>query len=377
MRIAHVSTYPPIECGIGAYTYFLNKALQKLHNETFVVSQIGAQGKNVLPVFGRQSSSIARDLFNVCDKITPDIIHIQHEYGLYGPHHGIQIVDFILRCRLVGVPVVTTLHTVYPELRDFEKILLRSIIFESNALIVHEDFQKDTLVRHFGQAEKIHVIPHGVREVEPKTDAKKKLGIESNKVILLCGYFRPTKGFHKIVEWFPEMARRLDDALLVIAGKSRGLEYHDYQREFFEAINQSPANDRIMVLRGQFPQHTFDTIISASDVVALPYELGAQSGIMTQCFAFGKPVVASDLPAFQKNLERCEAGFCCRGKEEYIDRICQILMEDDLVKRFQRNMRQYIREKAGWSQIAQDHIKLYQSVVTVPYGRAKHVFWEE
>jgi glycosyltransferase involved in cell wall biosynthesis len=377
MRIAFVSTYPPIECGIGTYTYDLNQALKKEQNETFVVSQIGAQGNNVFPIYGRASNSIATEIFTTCDKITPDVVHIQHEYGLYGAHKGVQVVDLLLRFRLAGEPVVTTLHTVYKELDNAQETILHTIMDTSSAVIVHEDFQKDTLVRYFGQAEKIHVIPHGVRELPPVADAKKKLGLEGKKILLLCGYFRPTKGFHKIVEWFPQICERVEDIVLVIAGKSRGLEFREYQHEFFETINNSPALDKILVLRGQFPQHTFDTIISASDVVALPYDLGAQSGIMAQCFAFGKPVVTSDLPAFKRSLRQCEGGLACASKQDYIEAIARVLNDTQLYQKYQANIKNHVEQKVGWSKVAQEHVKVYQSVVRVPYGRAKYVFWEE
>ena len=377
MRIGFVSTYPPIECGIATYTSYLNAALKKIGNETFVVSPLGAQGEGVFPVYRPESTSMSTQIYDISAEFTPDIIHIQHEYGLYGPQRGVQVIGLIVRYKLVGIPVVTTLHTVQEKLDHVEQTLLSLIVSESSAVIVHEQLQKDTLVKHFGQEEKIHVIYHGVRNVEGIKDAKKKVGIEGRKVVLLCGYFRPTKGFIKIVKLMPEICKQADDIVLLVAGKSRGLEYQEYQREFYEAINNSPVNDRIKVLRGQFPQHTFDTIVSASDVVVLPYEKGAQSGIMAQCFAFQKPVVTSNLLAFRKLIKRSNSGLICKSNKEYIQNIIKILRDDDLCRTLQNNIKEYVKNHSSWAIIAQQHIKVYHSLVRIPYGRAKYVYWEE
>jgi len=237
MRICFVSTYPPIECGIGTYTKYLTDELKLLNSEIYIVSQIGAQGKNVFPVYSVESNEIASQIFNTSTKITPDVVHIQHEYGLYGLLRGIQVLDLIARYRMIDTPVAVTLHTVGEKLERQEKIILRSIVSESSAIIVHEEFQRDALVGCFGYEEKIHVIPHGVREVNEVQDAKKKLHIENKKAILLCGYFRPTKCFHKIVNVFPDVCKRLDDVVLVVAGKARGCEYLDYQKKSATSYN--------------------------------------------------------------------------------------------------------------------------------------------
>jgi 1,2-diacylglycerol 3-alpha-glucosyltransferase len=377
MRIGFVSTYPPIECGIATYTSYLNEALRKVGNETFVVSPLGAQGVGVFPIYRPESTSMPTQIFDISAEFTPDIIHIQHEFGLYGPQKGVHVIGLIVMYKLVGIPVVTTLHTVQEELDHAESTLLRLIVSESAAVIVHEQFQKDTLVKHFGQEEKIHVIYHGIREAEVIKDAKKKLGIEGKKVILLCGYFRPTKGFKEIVELMPEISKQANDIVLLVAGKSRGLEFQDYQREFYEAINTSPVNDRIVVLRGQFPQHTFDTIVSACDIVVLPYVEGAQSGIMAQCFAFNKPAITSNLLAFRKLVKRSNGGWICKSNKEYIQTIIKILRDDNLYRTFQDNIKAYVKNYSSWTIAAQQHIKVYQSVVRIPYGRAKYVYWEE
>ena len=136
-------------------------------------------------------------------------------------------------------------------------------------------------------------------------------------------------------------------------------------------------NDKILVLRGQFPQHTFDTIICGSDVVVLPYERGAQSGIMAQCFAFGKPVVTSDLLAFKRILEHTGGGVICRTKDDYIKNISNILKDAKTRQTLQANISNYVQNEAKWSRVARKHMEVYRPVTRVPYGKAKYVFWPE
>ncbi len=64
MRIIIISTYPPIECGIGTYTQFLKEELQKSDNEIIVISQHGADGDNVFPVYSADDPNPAKNIFD-------------------------------------------------------------------------------------------------------------------------------------------------------------------------------------------------------------------------------------------------------------------------------------------------------------------------
>lgn len=377
MRIGFVSTYPPIECGIATYTRDLNSTLRGMSNETFVMSQFGAQGDSVFPIFQPDSPTLADDIFSTSARMTPDLVHIQHEYGLFGSQKGVAVSGLILRYRLANIPVVTTLHTVDEDMDNEQEIILRHIVQDSAAVIVHEQFQKETLVKHFGQEDRIHVIEHGIREMQPVADAKRKLELDGKKVIMLCGYFRPTKGFHRVLDFLPAICAQNHDAVLVMAGKIRGFEAQKYQQDLFTQLNESPVADRIVFLRGQFPQHTFDTILSAADVVVLPYERGAQSGMMAQCFALGRPVVASDLQAFRLLIDRSSGGAVCSTDDEYVDAILRILNDDQYRSTMQESIRNYVSSRAGWSHVADRHVDVYRSVVRVPYGKGRYVYFPE
>ena len=108
MRVGFVSTYPPIECGIATYTEALNQALRRLSHETFVISQFGAQGDSVFSVYQPDSPTLAADIFSISARMTPDLMHVQHEFGLFGSQKGVAVAELILRYRLADIPVVTT-----------------------------------------------------------------------------------------------------------------------------------------------------------------------------------------------------------------------------------------------------------------------------
>ncbi len=374
MRVCYVSTYPPIECGIASYTNYLAEAVQNLGEEVIIVSQNGAKGDNVFPVYSPLDNDIATKLFHISSKLTPDVINIQHDYNLYGTESGVQLLDFLYRCKIAQLPTVTTLHTLYEDLDRTQRIILDGITTTSDAVIVHEEYQKNTLENYFPlNRDKYYVIPHGVRITKKVPNAKKLLGIEGKKVILLSGYFRPSKGFHRIVKIFPEIVNRMDNVVLLVSGKMRGLEFGEYRKYFFDLINSSPAIDNIMVLSGQFPQHTFDTIMSAADVLALPYEIGAQSGILAQSTAFNVPVVLSPLKSFTHWNNIVKGGIIAETDEEYKEAIIKVLSDEEYHSRLAHNL---TVNKAPflWPEIALRHQSVYGQIVKTLFTGSKYFY---
>ncbi len=376
MRVCYVSTYPPIECGIASYTRYLAESIQSINDEVIIVSQNGAKGDNVFPVYSPLDNDIATKLFHITSKLTPDVINIQHDYNLYGADSGVQLLDFLYRCKIAQLPTVTTLHTLYEDLDRTQRIILDGITTTSDAVIVHEPYQKTTLEKYFPvNRDKYFVIPHGVRQASKVDNAKKLLGLEGKKVILLSGYFRPSKGFHRIVKIFPEVVNRMKDAVLLISGKMRGLEFGEYRKYFFDLIKSSPAIDNIMVLSGQFPQHTFDTIMSAADVLALPYEIGAQSGILAQSAAFNVPVVMSPLKSFAHWNEVVKGGVIAETDEEYKEALVKILEDEEYRAQLIENIKQN-KSPLLWPEIAAHHQSIYGQVVKTLFTGSKYFYYQ-
>jgi 1,2-diacylglycerol 3-alpha-glucosyltransferase len=68
MRIAIISTYPPVECGIGTYTQFLTDELKHTANEIIIVSQHGARGEFVFPAYNADDPNLAKEIFDITMK---------------------------------------------------------------------------------------------------------------------------------------------------------------------------------------------------------------------------------------------------------------------------------------------------------------------
>ena len=283
---------------------------------------------------------------------------------------------------MVGIPVVTTLHTVLNNHSYEESIIISFLLKYSDGVIIHESYQYDTLKRLLSPDElsKVNIIPHGARDIKPIKDAKRVLGISpTTKVILMIGYFAPHKGFEDIIELWPEIHDRLsklgEDVLLIIAGKIRTVAQIEYGNMLFNKINSSPRRDKIRVIRGQISQQSFDTVLSASDVVVLPYRRVSQSGIFAHCLAFGKPVVISDV--FRNDfLKETEVALVSNTRQDYVDNIVKLLTDKNLYDKLSKNAKKYVKDKISWDKIAERHIKLYRKFVEPSILKVKTIWMD-
>ncbi len=366
MRVGMISTHPPIECGIATYTQYLVEALRGRAVDVYVVGHLGSSGHQVFPAFDYEDEDLPERAYSAMMRLTPDVVHVQHEFALYGRHHGVNVVPLILRFRLLGVPVVVTLHTVYPEIDRPHRILFENILRNADAAIVHDSFQKEALTRALGPGltARVRVIPHGARLVDRDPDARRKLGLPHDRpILLMIGYFRPSKRFELVVDLFPRILQEVPDALLVIAGKIRGQEFMEYRDMLFDRIRRSPARDRIVLIRGQLAQDTFDRILSAADAVVLPYRMNSQSGILAHCLAFGVPVVASETESMRRVLAESGAGLACGSDDALAEAIVRVLRDDTLRAELSAKARAYVRERIAWPRVADLHAELYWDLV--------------
>lgn len=364
MKIGIISSYLPIHCGIATYSSYLITELRRLRNRVYIVCHKGGKGLDCYPAFNYDDADLPHKAFKAMIKLAPDLVHIQHEYALFGEQRGVSVIPLAYKFKLSKIPTVITLHTV-PKKCDYEEQIIEKALVEiADATIVHEQYQRELIIGRVGHQDKIWVIPHGVRDIKPVSKAKEELGLEDKKIVLLVGYFRRSKNFERVVRIFPRVTESVDDALLLIASGARRPEDIAYQDEFLEFVANSVAKDKIKVLLGRFSQEKFDLILSSADVAVFTYLSGAQSGIMAHCYAFAKPmVVSSDVQAMADLVQKTRSGLVARTDSELAEAIVNILIRRNLAKEFSDNARSYVEKHVSWQIIASRHMDVYNKIL--------------
>jgi 1,2-diacylglycerol 3-alpha-glucosyltransferase len=364
MKIGIISSYLPIHCGIATYSSYLIEELRRLRNRVYIVCHKGGKGFDCYPAFNYDDPDLPHKALEAMMKFSPDLVHIQHEYALFGEQRGMNVIPLAYEFKLSQIPTVITLHTVPKKCNYEEQIIEKALVEIADATIVHELYQRELIIGRVGHQDKIWVIPHGVREIKPVPKAKEELSLEDKKIVLLVGYFRRSKNFERVVKIFPKVAESVDDALLLVASGARKPEDIAYRDEFLEFVAKSVAKDKIKVLLGPFSQEKFDLILSSADVAVFTYLSGAQSGIMAHCLAFAKPmVVSSDVQAMADLVQKTRSGFVARTNSELAEAIITILTDKNLAKEFSDNARRHVKKRVSWQIIASRHMDVYNKIL--------------
>ena len=186
--------------------------------------------------------------------------------------------------RGLGRRIRTTTGAVY---RQFSAIFLHG---ESNRRSFDTAFDVDPGVTH--------VIPHGdesllVRLSDGGTDARERYGIPGDRpIVLFFGGLRPSKGLEDLLE-ATALASREADLHLVIAGHPAGVDPSNLHAE----TTRLGIEDRTVIDARYIPFDEIGALLRAASVVALPYRSGTASGVLQVAYAFGRPVVVTDVGA--------------------------------------------------------------------------------
>jgi len=384
LTICFVTTYPPKPDGIATYSDELICTLKSYGHIVYVICNPdlavgGHEGQEgVFPVMEAEKEGWHRDVFDTITMLDPDVVHLQHEYGLYDIDDQLStdLLDLLVLLHLNAVPTVITYHSVYSTLSKKELVFMNLSLQLVDAGIVHEELQKIFLPVNLGWVpQNVYVIPHGAgllrdrdrkEGVPDEAEAKRRYGLDGRDVVMCLGWWEPYKKFEDVVKIWPEVVKEASNAVLVIAGDARPGSKNGmhYAPTLLDVIAESPARDSIMVIQGSFSPQEYITILNAADVVVLPYESSTQSGVLAHAFSLGKPAVVTNVGGLVAEVAASGAGLVTvRGDlDELRDHIVLLLKSEQMRAKYAQRAVQYVQQKIGWNYIAGMHQSIYSLV---------------
>jgi len=352
--VTFVSSPMDGSCGIGTYTQSLISGLDDEIEINVVTLETHKRGFNAIPSYIRAAIRSG----NTDD----DIIHVQHEYGLFGTKWYLLWVFYpllFLFSRINGTQVVLTSHGamnkkyVDPPL----ELIKRLYIWMANKLIAATATKIIFLSKNCEQKFSASVsventcrITHGVYNDKvniPNEDAKEKMGFDPDDIVITePGYVRPSKGH----ETFLEIAKKMPEYEFLIAGGSGDAE------EYYESIIESAPKN--VTITGQLDDEMFHTAFCASDVVVLPYNKVHQSGVFNMCATYGVPTITRRLPYF----ESLEATYDCVetfDNEDESEELIKMLVNDKTIEKQLSTGLQEFKQQNSFETICQKHLEIY------------------
>jgi len=303
-----------VKCGIASYSEALSKNLAEKDMDVYIIR---------LPRFGRKSAPIFDQVVNKIPVLDMDLIHVQHEYGLFNRHEA----TFYNRLKRLGKPIVSTMHAVGNSGID------RAIANASDKMIVHNEFCKKRLKLDS------EVIPHGCKPSET----------------MPCGFISSYKGLETLIEAVSKIPH---SALLIGGGWHTEQETH-----YIATLNQMTQEllpDRCKWL-GFVPDEELAMAYGAMDVVVYPSIFSTESGALLMALSHGKAVIANRLPPF-KEKEKLGALTTFRGVNSLVKKIRLLLKDEEYRASLEEGARDYA-EANTWSKVADKHVNLYKTVL--------------
>jgi glycosyltransferase involved in cell wall biosynthesis len=218
---------------------------------------------------------------------------------------------WLLRHAPPHVRRVVICHNVVPhEPFPASRTLTRSVLGHADLLVTHAPHQAAELahlgLEHIPVLEAFHPRFVAADLATPPTAAavaavRERLG-SPRLLLLFFGAVRPYKGLDTALEALARLPSELDVRLLVAGRFWEGRERYD------ALVERLGLGGRVEIHDGYVSNEDAALAFSAADAVVLPYRSATQSGVAQLGYAYGKPVVATNVGGLPAAVDHGRTG---------------------------------------------------------------------
>jgi len=383
METTHIGILPP-EKSLSHYCLHLTRALAK-----FVNIRYHCFKQLTPPLISRSVSDENEDksvcipnvniYFNIAlynpfswlytaIKAEGKIVHVQH----WAWYTGL-VYSFLLPIiKIRGKKIVITVHNITPHVLKkyviFVDRIFNKIIFSfANQFIVHNLRNKKRLMELYSIPEnQISIITHGILKFDnfqliSKKQARKYLDLpQDKKIILFFGYLWPYKGLDDIIEAMPLIIDKVDNAFLLIAGRS----FNSWNR-YEKLIKKYNLSEYIVIKLEFIPDSEVSYYFSAADISIFPYKppFDTHGGATALALPFHKPILVTDIGGLPEFV--CDERAISPPNDAKLlsQNVVRVLTDESLYKKLSQDS-VILSQELTWDKIAEKTVKVYNSLIS-------------
>lgn len=363
MKIAFVGNWK-MQCGIATYSENLWGAvsqhlvdfklfIEKNDAKTGPITEIGGKtiaADRVVECWKRGES--LQPLANEIKKYDPDIVWIQHEFGIWpNAMYWLSFMNQISEYR-----VIVTMHSVF---HHKDKTICEAAIPE---IVAHLQGGHDVLKLEKQVPGKVYVIPHGCY---PCTSKEKLWNFyKSDRTFLQFGFGFRYKGWENSIRATAILAQKYPDVFftgLFSESPFNRVEHQMYYNELMSLVEQLGIQENVAIIRGFQSEETLDSYMRTNQATIFPYishpahEVFGASGAARMAMSKALPVITSSVNHFS-DLPTIKA-----DSPEEIARALEMLFSGKAAKDAQIDKQlEYINENT-WEKVALRYISLFEN----------------
>ncbi|MCH7762937.1 MAG: glycosyltransferase [Candidatus Marinimicrobia bacterium] len=361
MRIAVVGPFPPFRGGIADLNSALAFHLSKKHhvqafNFTTQYPKVLFPGKTQF-----KKGKAAQDFENhrclssinpltwkkTADSIVdynPDLVLFRYWMPFFAPAY----TSVAKRIRKdSNIKIIAMCDNIIPhEKRVFDIRLTKRFLKKMDAFIVLSKKVEEELLSFIPDAQ-YQYSPHPIYsifgEAPSQEQARKKLEISTEKVLMFFGLIRGYKGLDILINALGIIKEELTDYTLMIVG-----ECYEDEKKYLSLIDQNGLTNSVHTNFSFIPDDDVSTYFSAADVVVLPYKSASQSGIVQIAYHFDTPVIVSNVGGLPEIVEEGKTGFCVDPNPESFAEAIRSFFATGDKESFRTNIVEY-KKRFSWN----------------------------
>lgn len=280
---------------------------------------------------------------------------------------------FLYRMRRAGLKLAQICHEFEPRdsrlkwLQPIDRPLSRSVFREFHVMFFHGEASAERFRKLFGMPDAdVRIIPHGNQSLIAEVadgggDLRERYGIPPDRpVVLFFGGLRPSKGLPDLIDAFALVRQEIEASLLIV-----GFPTTDFDPErLFARARRRKVDDDVIIDGRYAPLEDVGPLVRTGAVVVLPYRTATASGVLQVAYAFGRPVVVTDVGDLPSSVEHGETGLVVppEDPDQLARALVKMLSAPNDLERMGAAAQQAAEEKFSWDPIARQILDAYEGL---------------